>query len=138
LPPTAYRKAAEPIAFPPALCGVHYGIDEAVSRFVPLQEGSKMIDVRIETHPSREAPEGCELLNLAGGEVAVGVHKGPYRNLQGSYDWLFGQWLPGSGREVANAPPHEIYVNDPQSTPENDLITHICVPLVSAKAHAQV
>src|SRR5688572_9234829 len=49
--PSAYRRLHEPLVFPPALCGVHYGPDDAVSRFVPLLEDSSMIDVRLESQP---------------------------------------------------------------------------------------
>lgn len=195
-PPSAYRRSDGPLVIPRALCGVHYGTDEAVSGFVPLQEDSRMIDVRIDTQPPRrllalahrgdylaigdafarvfaeagrrglvtadtvslgiyyddpdivpldalrshacvtvpascaDAPDGFELIDLAGSEFAVGVHRGPYEQLPESYRWLFGQWLPASGREPANRPCHEIYVTDPQTTPAERLITHICLPLV--------
>lgn len=194
--PSEWRELVEPMTFPPVLCGVHYGLDEAVSRFVPIEEDSQMIDVRIDTQPPRhllalahggdynrigatferlmalagardllgpetvslgiyyddpdttpldqlrshacisvpetfsEAPEGCELLDLPGGEVAVGVHRGPYETLHQSYRWLFGQWLPSSGREATDRPCHEIYVNDPRTTAPDDLTTLICIPLV--------
>jgi AraC family transcriptional regulator len=200
--PSAYRKLDEPLVFPPVLCGVHYGSDAAVSRFVPLQEDTHMIDVRLESHPAVrllakahsgdyqsigaifgqlielaaarglvgpdtttigiyyddpettpaeqlrshacmtvpeslvEVPAGCELLTLDQGECAVGVHRGPYTELHRSYAWLFGQWLPSSGREAANAPCHEVYVNDARTTPEADLITHIRVPLIPAATPA--
>jgi AraC family transcriptional regulator len=75
-------------------------------------------------------PDGCELLDLPGGEFALGIHRGPYRDLHASYRWLFGQWLPASGREPADQPVHEIYVNSPRDVPEMDLITHICLPLM--------
>lgn len=196
MPPAVFRKSAGALVFPRALCGVHYGVDEAVSRFVPLQEDTRMIEVRLDTLPARrllaiahhgdyqkigdafgrimaiagkegllgpntqsvgvyfndpdvtpeselrsaagitvphdfaDVPEGCELIDLPGGEHAIGVHRGPYRELHGSYQWLFSQWLPSSGREAADAPASEIYVNDPQQTPEIELITHICVQLV--------
>jgi AraC family transcriptional regulator len=202
-PPAEFRRQPEPIMFPRALCGVHYGIDDVVSRFVPLHEDSKMIDVKIETHPARRllavahhgdyqqvgdafgrlfayaapqglvgpdtvslgiyyddpdvtpvaqlrahatialpatfagpAPDGFELLDLPGGEYAVGVHRGPYAQLPESYRWLFGQWLPSTDREAANQPCHEIYVNDPATTAPPDLITHICVPLAPEGAIA--
>lgn len=193
--PSDCRAAAEPVAFPPALCAVHYGVDSAVSRFVPLVEDSKVIEVRIEPLPRRRllgvahhgdyqgigqafgrivvlglargligpgtvslgiyhddsdvtpadrlrshacmtvpedfgpAPEGFELLDLEGGEHAIGVHLGPYERLHESYRWLFGQWLPTSGREPADRPVHEIYVNDPRSVRPEELITHVCIPL---------
>ncbi len=196
--PSLFRKRSEPLSFPSVLCGVHYGVDFAVSQFVALREGSQMIDVRIETLPARRLlavshrgdymgighaftrvfdmaaarglltpetvslgiyydtpgavpteelrsqacvtlpdaladrgdwPAGFEVVNLAGGEFAVGIHKGSYAKLHESYDWLFGQWLPSSGREPADAPVHELYVNNPRTTPQEDLITHICLPL---------
>jgi AraC family transcriptional regulator len=196
-PPSAFRKLDGPLVVPPALCGVHYGPDEAVSRFVPLQEGTKMIDVRLQTLPTRrllalahhgeyqdigptfgrlmqeagsrgllaadsvslgiyyddpettpvdqlrahacvtvadstrEAPAGFELLTLNGGEFAVGVHRGPYTALKDSYRWLFGQWLPSSGRDAAGAPCFEVYVSDPGTTAPPDLVTEICVPLAA-------
>jgi len=195
LPPSAYRRIDGPLAFPPALCGVHFGSDLAVSRFVPLQEDSGVVDVRIETlpprrllaishlgpyegigpafekvvvaaaaaglvgpsvtavgiyydnpevtvadrlrshagvivqHGTRTPPEQFEWVDLAEGEFAVGVHRGPYRTVPASYQWLFGQWLPSSGREPAHAPVQEICVNDVRQTLEDDLITHICIPL---------
>lgn len=78
------------------------------------------------------APEGFELLELEGGEHAIGLHRGPYDRLHESYRWLFGQWLPSSGREPANRAVHEIYVNDPRTTPPADLVTHVCIPLLAA------
>jgi len=195
-PPAAFRRLPEPVAFPRALCGVHYGADDVVSRFVPLHEESKMIDVRLETHPVRHllarahrgdhqligrafdevyteagkrgllsdatsavgiyyddpattpiddlrshaavtvpgavttTADGFEILDLPGGDVAVGVHRGPYDTLPESYRWLFGEWLPSSGRQPANRPCYEIYVTDPAATAPADLVTHVCVPLV--------
>ncbi len=61
--------------------------------------------------------------------LAVLTHKGPYVELRGSYDWMYGQWLPGSGEETANLPPFEAYLNSPMDTAPADLLTEICVPL---------
>lgn len=194
-PPAVFRRLPEPVAFPRVLCGVHYGADDVVSRFVPLHEESNMIDVRLEAHPVRHllarahrgdhqligrafdevyaeagrqgllsdatsavgiyyddpattpiddlrshaavtvtdtvttAADGFEILDLPGGDVAVGVHRGPYATLPESYRWLFGEWLPSSGRQPANRPCYEIYVTDPATTAPADLVTHVCVPL---------
>lgn len=70
-----------------------------------------------------------QLQMLTPGECAVLTHRGPYTDLANSYKWLFGDWLLTSGRELGCSPPFEIYVNDPTQTPENELITEICVPL---------
>jgi len=34
--------------------------------------------------------------------------------MRAAYDWLFGQWLPTSGREAADAPVLEEYLNSPR------------------------
>lgn len=66
---------------------------------------------------------------IAGGEYAVTTHFGPYQKLGDSYAKLLGQWLPRSGRELRSAPCFEIYLNDPESTEANDLLTDIYAPL---------
>ncbi|MEO0623952.1 MAG: AraC family transcriptional regulator [Pseudomonadota bacterium] len=74
-------------------------------------------------------PEGLEAVSLAGGRHAVMRYKGPYAGLNQAYQHLYGTWLPSSGHEPANAPPYEIYVNDPRTVAPTDLLTDIHVPL---------
>jgi AraC family transcriptional regulator len=78
-----------------------------------------------------EPPPGFEWLDLPGGEIAFGLHKGPYDRLVHSYRWLFSQWLPSSGREAADRPCYETYLNDARTTPPEDLKTQIAIPLVA-------
>ena len=66
---------------------------------------------------------------IAGGEYAVLRHKGPYADMKAAYDWLFGTWLPQSGREPADAPCIEEYLNNPRDTAPTELLTDICLPL---------
>ena len=66
---------------------------------------------------------------LAGGEYATLIHKGPYETLSRSYRALFGAWLPASGREVRDAPAFEVYLNSPQTAAPQELLTVIHVPL---------
>ena len=67
--------------------------------------------------------------SLDGGECAVLTHYGPYTQLGEAYRWLFGVWLPTSGREPRNAPPFEVYYGDPRETPPEKLRTDIHIPL---------
>lgn len=60
---------------------------------------------------------------------AVARHQGPYAELERAYRWLYRSWLPQSGHEPADAPPFEIYVNDPRKVPPSELLTDVCVPL---------
>lgn len=71
-------------------------------------------------------------LVIAGGRYAVLVHTGPYAELERPYRWLFGQWLPDSGEEAADAPPIEEYLNDPRTLPPTEWRTAVCVPLRGA------
>ena len=73
--------------------------------------------------------DGPRRLTIAGGRYVVLVHTGPYAELERPYRWLFGEWLPASGEEAADAPPFEEYLNDPRTLPPSQWRTAICMPL---------
>lgn len=77
------------------------------------------------------APEGLDLLHLQGGEHAELLHIGPYEGLRSVYGYLMGDWFPKSGRQHADAPTYEVYLNDPTTTAPADLKTLICAPLAA-------
>ena len=82
------------------------------------------------TVDERFVPEGeIGVQVIPGGEYAVTTHFGPYQNLGDTYTRLLGQWLSRSGRELRSAPCFEVYLNDPQSTEPEDLLTDIYAPL---------
>ena len=66
---------------------------------------------------------------LRGGDYAVLRHKGPYADMRPAYLWLFGTWLPQSGREAADAPVLEEYLNSPQKVAPTELLSDILLPL---------
>jgi AraC family transcriptional regulator len=66
---------------------------------------------------------------MPGGEYATLLHKGPYEMLWRSYQILLGGWLPKSGKELRNVPGFELYLNMPDSTPPEELLTLIHVPI---------
>jgi len=66
---------------------------------------------------------------IAGGCYAVATHIGAYENLHETYRKLFGQWLSHSDYDSADKPCFEVYLNDPESTEPEDLITDIYLPL---------
>ena len=78
------------------------------------------------------AAEGMEERLVVGGRVAVLTFRGPYAGLQRAYDWLFGTWLAGSGELPGEAPCYERYLNAPNATAPEDLLTEICLPLNEA------
>ena len=76
-------------------------------------------------------PEGeFGVLELPGGKYAAATHKGPYETLGSTYQPLLGGWLPGSGYELRDSPAFEQYLNSPQSSKPEDLLTLIHLPLV--------
>lgn len=79
--------------------------------------------------PGAEATAPLRRVETRGGEYAVLRHKGPYADMRAAYLWLFGTWLPQSGREAANAPVMEAYLNNPRDTPPPELLTELLLPL---------
>ena len=70
-----------------------------------------------------------EPATIIGGEYAMLRHRGPYADMRRSYDFLYGSWLPQSGREPADAPCIEEYLNTPRDTAPTELISDIYLPL---------
>lgn len=69
---------------------------------------------------------------LGGGPCAVLRHRGPYATMRAAYQWLYGHWLVRSGREPADAPVFEEYLNHPRNTAPADLLTDVFLPLKEA------
>jgi len=66
---------------------------------------------------------------IPGGTHAVLRHKGPYADMDAAYEWLYRDWLLRSGREAADAPVFEEYLNNPRDTAPTELRTDIFLPL---------
>lgn len=64
-------------------------------------------------------------LAIPAGTCASLLFKGSYAELDNAYKYLFGEWLPNSGKEAADFPPFEEYLNDPKVTPANELLTRV-------------
>jgi AraC family transcriptional regulator len=79
-----------------------------------------------------DVPEAFDQHPVSGGRCVVMHYKGPYSAVKAAYDWLYGEWLPKSGEEVADAPPFEVYLNTPEDTAPADLLTDIHLPLRSS------
>jgi len=76
---------------------------------------------------SEETP--FEVLKIESADYAVLEYTGPYSDMKAAYTWMFGTWLVESGREPANEPCFEEYLNNPQNTPPAELRTNIHLPL---------
>jgi len=69
------------------------------------------------------------VLEFAPSKYAVAAYRGPYEAMGGPYNQIYGGWLPASGYEPADAPAFEHYLNSPQDSRPEDLLTMIHVPL---------
>jgi len=101
---------------------------------VYLDDPTAVQPERLRSLAALAAPGGSvdppvERIEIAGGDYAVLRHKGPYADMWAAYLWLFGTWLPQSGREAGDHPVVEHYFNSPQDTKPSDLLTDLCLPL---------
>ena len=78
-------------------------------------------------------PEGTRvegeigLATVRGGRFASALHVGPYDRLGATYAALFGRWFPEQGLALGDPPCLEFYLNDPESTEPDELLTEVCV-----------
>ncbi len=86
-------------------------------------------DACITVDESFEPEADIAVQEIGGGEYAVTTHFGPYNKLSQTYNKLFGQWLLNSDRQLRSEPCLEFYLNDPDGTEPEDLLTDICLPL---------
>lgn len=74
-----------------------------------------------------EAPLTAKRLD--GGRYAVLRHKGPYADMPMAYQWLYGTWLPQSGREIRDSLMFEKYLNNPREVAPTELLSEIYLPI---------
>lgn len=75
----------------------HFSDGVSWGNFNPTTEFVKFAGV--EVHNQGDMPEGMEAYTLKGGKYAVFIHHGPASAFAKTFQYIFGQWLPGSGFE---------------------------------------
>ena len=63
---------------------------------------------------------------ISGGRFACTLHVGPYHTLNETYIALFGGWFASQGVEPGPPPCLEFYLNEPDCTPPEELLTEVC------------
>ncbi|QPM91161.1 AraC family transcriptional regulator [Pseudooceanicola algae] len=76
-------------------------------------------------------PDVLEIREMPAGDAAVLAFSGSYSGLPAAYQYLYGTWLPASGRAPDSAPSYEVYLNSPLDTAPGDLRTEIFLPLTA-------
>lgn len=76
--------------------------------------------------PPETASEGeVGIQTIPEGTYAIYRHVGPYSGLMEAYARLYRDWLPESGYRPAHRPCYEEYLNTPDITPPEELVTLI-------------
>lgn len=104
--------------------GLYYDDPSQVPVDKLRSEAGFMVTQRVE-----DTELGLRTLDISGGRYAVLRFKGPYAELEGAYDYLFGTWLAESGEKPLDQPVMEMYLNDPRTTAPSELLTDICVAI---------
>lgn len=82
------------------------------------------------TVPETIRPEGeIGIQTVGGGRYAVTLHRGHFSTLGDVYERLCAEWIPDNGHLLRAAPSFEIYRSDPKSTPFDEFLTEIHIPL---------
>ena len=75
-------------------------------------------------------PEGeVGVQEVGGGRYAVALHEGPYEDFKDTYGKIYGGWFPEQDCDPGAPPCLEFYLNDPESTDPEDLLTEVWVPI---------
>lgn len=72
---------------------------------------------------------GIGVMEIPQGNYAIFTHKGPYEELNSSYNYIFGQWLSENKVNLRDEPCMENYLNSPDKTKPEKLLTEIMVPI---------
>lgn len=89
--------------------------------FSPLENFTKWSAVEVEN--DQDIPEGMDSLHLPPGLYAVFTYRGPVGEGAKAFQYIFAEWLPGSGYELDDRPHFELLGakysnNDPDSEEE--------------------
>jgi effector-binding domain-containing protein len=86
-------------------------------------DGRVEVEIGIPVGTPIEAAGDVVPSEIGGGEVAVGVHVGPYHELGSTYDRL-GAWIGAQGRTPASVT-WDSYVDDPAEVAASELRTEV-------------
>lgn len=75
------------------------------------------------------APQPFQVLQLPAGEYACLRHFGSYDRLETATQYVMGEWLLSSAWEPADFPIFHHFINDPDRTPVDELMTDVLLPL---------
>lgn len=78
---------------------------------------------------STESDADVTITTLPSGNYATTLHKGPFSGLEAAYKQLYAAIIAREELQLRDAPAMEIYLTDPKTTPAEEYLTEICIPL---------
>ncbi|MEC9372236.1 MAG: AraC family transcriptional regulator [Planctomycetota bacterium] len=112
--PSEHREGNGALVFPEAPNRIHYGPDDAVSRFVPLMRENPM--------------EKIERRTLEPMRLLAARHEGSYRGIGAAFGRLFG-WAGPRGLVGPFVKTIGVYYDDPRAVEESSLRSDACIGL---------
>ncbi len=74
-------------------------------------------------------PDGLKAITIEGGKYAVFEHKGIMSNIQFSFDYAYGTWLPNTGYELDKRADFEVYGQQFYGPENPESITELWIPI---------
>jgi len=90
-------------------------------------EGTADVEIVVPVSGKTEDTPDIKFYELPGGTMARIIHKGPYEECTRTYEKLFA-WVAESGKSIAG-PTREVYLNDPNEVPPEEILTEIYAPI---------
>ena len=94
-----------------------------------VSESALRYDAGVTVTGATPAPPGTELGRLPGGRYAVFRYRGSYGRIGQAFEQVFRGWVVKSGVKLREAPCLEVYLNDPKTTREEELLTELWLPI---------
>ena len=112
-----------------AVAGAPIGVYFNDPKVVPKEELLWEIQFPVSDEVSASDPDdsGLGVKRLEACNVASTMHKGPYEGLGKVYEDM-AAWILENGYEISG-PPEEVYLNDPNVTPKDELHTELRFPV---------
>ncbi|MEV6304431.1 MerR family transcriptional regulator [Actinoplanes sp. NPDC051861] len=86
------------------------------------------VEICIPVPPATRFPEGpVRAVTVPGSQAAATIHRGPYAEISPAYHYVSG-WIEEQGHKHAG-PPREVYLNDPRSVAQEELLTEVQFPI---------
>ena len=89
--------------------------------------GTADLEVDIPISETHEGTDEIKCFELAGGRMARIIHRGSYEECGPSYEKLF-RWIREK-KENITGPIREVYINDPNEVPKEEILTEILAPV---------